>query len=49
MCVPEYARLCVCVCVSERERRGRGIVKRKISKLFNHDVIIDWLGVLLAR
>lgn len=47
-----YMRMCVCARVCERvsKREGeKGIVKRKISKLFNHDVIIDWLGVLLAR
>jgi len=33
----------VVICVCEEP------VKRKISKLFNHDVIIDWLGVFLAR
>lgn len=45
-----YVYMCVYVCERVSERDGeKGIVKRKISKLFNHDVIIDWLGVLLAR
>lgn len=44
-----YAFVCMCVRECRKGREEGEILKRKISKLFNHDVIIDWLGVLLAR